>query len=50
MINPEAAITRARVSFPPGTSIGRFWEIDEFVDLSDQDIAAGRIPNSTKTT
>lgn len=48
--NPEAAMTRDKVSFPPGTSVGRFWEIDDSVDLSDQDMAAGRIPKSTRTT
>lgn len=38
-----------RVTLPPGTSCGSFIDGDEFEYLSDQDIAAGRTPNSTNT-
>lgn len=47
---PAPPITRDRVNLPPGTSCGRFEDIEELEYLSDQDIAAGRTPNSTRTT
>ena len=50
MTNPAPPITRERVSFPPGTNRGGFGNSDESEYLSDQNIAAGRIPNSTNTT
>ena len=37
------------VTLPPGTSCGSFIDGDEFEYLSDQNIAAGRTPNSTNT-
>lgn len=37
------------VSLPPGTSCGSFTDEGGFEYLSDQDIAAGRIPKSTNT-
>ncbi len=42
-------MTSERVTLPPGTSWGSFTDGDEFEYLSDQDIAAGRTPNSTNT-
>lgn len=41
-------MTRESVTFPPGTSCVAV--DDETTYLSDQDIAAGRIPNNTRTT
>jgi hypothetical protein len=41
-------ITNARVNFPPGT-IGGTGASNSSEYLSDQDIAAGRTPNSTRT-
>lgn len=38
-----------RVIFPPGTRYGSLGDCSEAEDLSDHDIAAGRIPNSTRT-
>lgn len=49
MTNPEHPVTRVRVSLPPGTSSGSFNDVDELEYRSDQDIAAGRIPNNTNT-
>lgn len=51
MTYPATPTTRERVSFPPGTRTGRFEDMeDPPAYLSDQDIAAGRIPKRTKTT
>lgn len=50
MIYPAPPIKSERVTFPPGTNGGIIeGEGDEAEYLSDQDIAAGRIPNSTRT-
>lgn len=42
-------ITSVSVNLPPGTSGGIGGDNDALEYLSDQDIAAGRSPNSTKT-
>lgn len=47
---PAPPITRDRVSFPPGTICGTVIGGDEAEYLSDHDITAGRIPNSTNTS
>ena len=49
MTPPAHPITRVRVSLPPGTSSGSLNDVDELEYRSDQDIAAGRIPNNTNT-
>lgn len=49
MTTPAPPITSERVSLPPGTSWGNFRDDDRAEYLSDHDIAAGRIPNSTNT-
>lgn len=50
MTNPAPPITRESPSFPPGTISGSFGDVQVFKYLSDQHIAAGRIPNKTRTT
>lgn len=50
MMYPAPPITRDRVSFPPGTIRGIVIDGDELEYLSDHDITAGRIPNSTNTS
>lgn len=47
---PATPITRDRVSFPRGTIRGIVIDGDELEYLSDHDITAGRIPNSTNTS
>lgn len=47
---PAPPITNERVNRPPGTSSGIFEDEEEPEYLSDQDIAAGRTPNNTRTT
>lgn len=51
MTHPAPPTTSERVSLPPGTNCGNFIPTDDELDeyLSDQDIAAGTIPNSTNT-
>lgn len=49
MMYPAPPITKERVILPPGTSCGSFTVDDELEYLSDQAIAAGKIPKSTKT-
>ena len=49
MTYPAPPIKSERVSFPPGTNWGIIEGDDEAEYLSDQDIAAGRIPNNTRT-
>lgn len=43
------AITRANVYLPPGTSEETLGADEPFESLSDQDIAAGSTPKSTRT-
>ena len=51
MTHAAPPTTSERVSLPPGTNCGNgnFIAGDELEYLSDQDIAGGRIPNSTNT-
>jgi hypothetical protein len=49
MTHPAPPTTSERVSLPPGTNCGNCKAVDELPYLSDQDIAAGRIPNNTNT-
>ena len=46
---PAPLIIRERVNFPPGTRYGSLGDSIEAEDLSDHDIAAGRISKSTRT-
>lgn len=50
MTNAAPPKTSERVIFPPGTNGGKFGVRVDSEYLSDQDIAAGRSPKSTKTT
>lgn len=49
MTSKAPPATKDRMNLPPGTKGGSGGDCEESEYLSDQDIAAGRTPNNTKT-